>query len=157
LARGSHLLAVFAASFFLFGLVPAALAAPASSSEAGVLAAVNAARTAHGLRPLRLDLTLRSAARSHSADMLHRNYFAHGAFAARMAAFHVQGRQAGENLAWGSGPYGRAGAMIGEWLASPEHRANLLSPVYSRIGIGLVRGSFQGTAGATVVTADFAG
>jgi uncharacterized protein YkwD len=89
--------------------------------------------------------------------MLRRNYFAHGAFAARMAAFHVQGRQAGENLAWGSGPYGGAGAMISEWLASPEHRANLLSPVYSRIGIGLVRGTFQGTAGATVVTADFAG
>jgi uncharacterized protein YkwD len=157
LARGSHLLAVFAASFVLFGLAPAALAAPARSSEAGVLAAVNAARTAHGLRPLRLDLTLRSAARSHSADMLRWNYFAHGAFAARMAAFHVQGRQAGENLAWGSGPYERAGAMISEWLASPEHRANLLSPVYSRIGIGLVRGTFQGTAGATVVTADFAG
>jgi uncharacterized protein YkwD len=157
LARGNHILATFAALFALFGLAPAALAAPASSSEAGVLTAVNAARTAHGLRRLRLDLTLRSAARSHSADMLHRNYFAHGAFASRMAAFHVQGRQAGENLAWGSGAYGRAAAMISEWLASPEHRANLLSPAFSRIGIGLVRGSFQGTAGATVVTADFAG
>jgi uncharacterized protein YkwD len=141
----------------MLALVPGAVAAPARSSEAGVLAAVNAARTAHGLRPLRLDLTLRSAARSHSADMLHRNYFAHGAFAGRMAAFHVQGRQAGENLAWGSGPYGRAGTMISEWLASPEHRANLLSPAFSRIGIGLVHGTFQGTVGATVVTADFAG
>ena len=141
----------------MLALAPGAVASPARSSEAGVLAAVNVARAAHGLRPLRLDLTLRSAARSHSADMLRLNYFAHGAFAARMAAFHVQGRQAGENLAWGSGPYGQAGAMISEWLASPEHRANLLSPVYSRIGIGLVRGTFQGTAGATVVTADFAG
>jgi uncharacterized protein YkwD len=157
LARGNHILAIFAALFVLLGLAPAALAGPARSSEAGVLAAVNAARSAHGLRPLRLDLTLRSAARSHSTDMLHRNYFAHGAFASRMAAFHVQGRQAGENLAWGSGPYGRAATMISEWLASPEHRANLLSPAFSRIGVGLVRGSFQGTAGATVVTADFAG
>jgi uncharacterized protein YkwD len=141
----------------MLALAPGAVASPARSTEAGVLAAVNAARTAQGLRPLRLDLTLRNAARSHSADMLRRNYFAHGAFAARVAAFHVQGRQAGENLAWGSGPYGQAAAMISEWLASPEHRANLLSPVYSRIGIGLVRGTFQGTAGATVVTADFAG
>ena len=89
--------------------------------------------------------------------MLHRNYFAHGAFAGRMAVFHVQGRRAGENLAWGTGPYSQARAIITEWLASPEHRANLLSPGFSRIGIGLVRGSFQGTAGATVVTADFAG
>jgi uncharacterized protein YkwD len=141
----------------MLAVAPGAVASPARSSEAGVLAAVNAARAAHGLRPLRLDPTLRSAARSHSTDMLRRNYFAHGAFAARMAAFRVQGRQAGENLVWGAGPYGRAGAMISEWLASPEHRANLLSPVYSRIGIGLVRGTFQGTAGATVVTADFAG
>ena len=44
-----------------------------------------------------------------------------------------------------------------EWLASPEHRANLLRPGYARIGIGLVRGSFLGNGGATVVTADFAG
>jgi uncharacterized protein YkwD len=141
----------------MLAVAPGAVAAPATSSEAGVLAAVNAARTVHGLRPLRLDLTLRSAARSHSADMLQRNYFAHGAFASRMAVFHVEGRQAGENLAWGTGQYSQAGAIIAEWLASPEHRANLLSPVYSRIGIGLVRGSFQGTAAATVVTADFAG
>jgi uncharacterized protein YkwD len=157
LARGNHILALFAASFLLLALAPVALAGPARSSEAGVLAAVNVARSTRGLRPLRLDLTLRSAARSHSTDMLRRNYFAHGAFATRMASFHVQGRQAGENLAWGSGLYGQAGTMIAEWLASPEHRANLLSPGFSRIGIGLVRGSFQGTAGATVVTADFAG
>jgi uncharacterized protein YkwD len=150
-------LVVFAAGFLLLALAPAASAAPARSSEAGVLGAVNAARTANGLHPLRLDLTLRGAARSHSTDMVRRDYFAHGAFAARMAAFHVQGRQAGENLAWGTGPYSQAGAIIAEWLASPEHRANLLSPGFSRIGIGLVRGSFQGTAGATVVTADFAG
>jgi uncharacterized protein YkwD len=155
--RIHHTFAVFAAGFLLLALAPGALAAPSRSSEAGVLAAVNAARTANGLHPLQLDLTLRSAARSHSADMLHRNYFAHGAFAGRMAVFHVQGRRAGENLAWGTGPYSQARAIITEWLASPEHRANLLSPGFSRIGIGLARGSFQGAAGATVVTADFAG
>jgi len=153
----NHVFALFAALFFLFVLAPTAVAARAQSSEAGVLAAVNAARSAHGLHPLRLDLTLRSAARSHSTDMLRRNYFAHGAFAARMASFHVSGRQAGENLAWGTGPYSEAGTIIAEWLASPEHRANLLSAGFSRIGIGLARGSFQGAAGATVVTADFAG
>jgi uncharacterized protein YkwD len=153
----NHVFAVFAAVFLLFALTPAANAGPAQSTEAGVLQAVNAARTAQGLRALRVDLTLRSAARSHSADMLRRNYFAHGAFAARIASFHVGGHQAGENLAWGTGPYSQAGTIIAEWLASPEHRANLLSTGFSRIGIGLVRGSFQGAAGATVVTADFAG
>jgi uncharacterized protein YkwD len=155
--RVNQISVVFAAAFALLLLAPAAGARPARSSESGLLAALNAARSANGLHPLRLDLTLRSAARSHSGDMLRRGYFAHGAFAARMASFHVRGREAGENLAWGSGPYGRAGTIVAEWLASPEHRANLLKPGFTRIGIGLVRGTFLGSAGATVVTADFAG
>jgi len=157
LPRTNHIFVLFAAIFVLFA-APAALAAKgSSSSELNVLAAVNSTRAAYGLQPLRLDSTLRNAARSHSTDMLRRNYFAHGDFAARMAAFHIHGPAAGENLAWGTGPFGRAGTIVREWLASPEHRANLLRPGYARIGIGLVRGSFLGTGGATVVTADFAG
>jgi len=118
---------------------------------------MNAARAAHGLRPLHLDGTLRTAARSHSVSMLRGNYFAHGDFPARMAAFHVHGPTAGENLAWGTGPYSTAHAIVQEWLASPEHRANLLRPGFARIGIGIVHGTFQGAPGAAVVTADFAG
>ncbi len=157
LPRKNHLFALFAAIFVLFA-APAALGARgSSSSELNVLAAVNSTRAAYGLQPLHLDSTLRNAARSHSIDMLRRDYFAHGDFAARMAAFHVHGPTAGENLAWGTGPFGRPGTIVEEWLASPEHRANLLRPGYARIGIGLVRGSFLGTGGATVVTADFAG
>ena len=157
LLRKSHIFALFAASFALFA-APAALAANGSTSSGrSVLAAVNATRAAYGLQPLHLDSTLATAARSHSIDMLRRDYFAHGDFVARMAEFHVHGPTAGENLAWGSGPFGRAGTIVEEWLASPEHRANLLRPGYARIGIGLVRGSFLGTGDATVVTADFAG
>jgi uncharacterized protein YkwD len=155
--RKKHILALFAGSFLLFA-APSALAGRASSSaELNLLAAVNATRATYGLQPLHLDSTLRSAARSHSVDMLQHNYFAHGNFAGRMAAFHVHGPTAGENLAWGTGPYGLPGTIVSEWLASPEHRANLLRPGYARIGIGLVRGSFLGSGGATVVTADFAG
>jgi uncharacterized protein YkwD len=76
--------------------------------------------------------------------MLRRDYFAHGNFPGRMAAFHVSGSTAGENLAWGSGPYGTAGAV-------------LLRASFTRIGLGVVRGTFLGTGDATVVTADFAG
>jgi uncharacterized protein YkwD len=138
-------------------VVPASFAAHRSTSGLGLLQAVNAARKAYGLRPLRVDPSLTEAAQAHSADMLRRDYFAHGNFSGRMAAFHVSGRTAGENLAWGSGAYGEAGAVVQEWLASPEHRANLLRAGFTRIGIGLVRGTFLGTGGATIVTADFAG
>jgi uncharacterized protein YkwD len=89
--------------------------------------------------------------------MLVTQLFQHGSFGARMLQFDVKGTLTGENLAWGNGPYASAGAIIAEWLASPEHRANLLGAAFSRIGIGLARGTFLGTGDATVVTADFAG
>ena len=43
------------------------------------------------------------------------------------------------------------------WLASPEHRANLLRPGYRTVGVGARKGTFEGYAGAVVVTTDFAG
>jgi uncharacterized protein YkwD len=155
--RKKHILVVFATVFALSLLTPTAFAARRTSGELNLLQAMNAARSAHGLRPFHLDGTLRTAARSHSISMLRGNYFAHGNFGARMAEFHVRGPAAGENLAWGSGTYGTAQTIVQEWLASPEHRANLLRPGFSRIGIGIVHGSFQGAAGAAIVTADFAG
>jgi len=153
----STLFAVFAACFLTFAAVPASFAAHRSATSLGLLQAVNAARKAYGLRPLRLDPTLTHAAEAHSSDMLRRDYFAHGNFPGRMVEFHVSLHTGGENLAWGSGPYGSAGEVVREWLASPEHRANLLAAGFSRIGIGLARGTFLGTGDATVVTADFAG
>ena len=148
----------FRSKFSLSSPLPAALAAHGQhESELSLLAAVNATRAAYGLRPLHLDSTLESAARSHSI----------GHAAARLLRprqlRRADGRlprprpDRGREPRLGHGPYGRAGTIVQEWLASPEHRANLLRPGYARIGIGLARGSFLGTGGATVVTADFAG
>ena len=142
-------------SFCLFAA--AAAAAPFGSRAAGLISAVNATRAAFGLRPLRFDPRLARAAEAHSVTMLRTDSFEHGAFARRMHAFHVHERFVGENLAWGSGGYAAARAIVDEWLASPEHRANLLRPGFVRIGIGAVRGRFQGHARAVVVTADFGG
>jgi uncharacterized protein YkwD len=152
-----QVLIVFAVVFSVFVLAPAAGAGTKSSVVTSLLQAVNQTRAAHGLRPLRLDRTLVRAARAHSAEMLRDNVFTHGDFHGRMVAFHVRGPQAGENLAWGDGYYAQPSSIIAEWLASPEHRANLLRPGWTRIGIGLVRGTFLGNADATVVTTDFAG
>ncbi len=116
---------------------------------------MNAMRTSHGLAPLNVDSTLVRAARSHSVDMLRHQYFAHGALGPRVTSFHVRGPVFGENLAWGSAATSQW--VVNQWMASPAHRANLLRPGFRRIGIGEVRGAFAGPAGATVVTADFAG
>ena len=134
-----------------------ALAQTRSTAENSLLRAVNATRTAHGLQPLSLDTTLTRAARAHSLEMLHGGYFAHGDLHGRMVAFHVRGPFVGENLAWGNGSFASASTVISEWLRSPEHRANLLRPGFTRIGIGTTQGSFLGAGSATVMTADFAG
>jgi uncharacterized protein YkwD len=132
-------------------------ASPAPHSENALLRAINGARTSRGLRPLRLDPKLQTAARAHSLEMLRYGYFAHGAFARRLTSFGVRGPTIGENLAWGKGTYRRAGVIVREWLESPEHRANLLRPGFRRIGIGSLTGRFAGQRNALVVTADFAG
>jgi uncharacterized protein YkwD len=152
-----QILSGFAVVFALFSLAPAAGAAPKTSAVADLLRAVNATRTAHGLRPLQVDATLVRAARAHSLEMLHGNYFAHGDFHGRMVSYRVVGPTAGENLAWGNGSYAQPSSIVAEWLASPEHRANLLRAGWTRIGIGIVQGTFMGNAASSVVTADFAG
>ncbi len=146
---------VFLAISIALGTAAGADAQRLSSAEASLLNTMNAARTSRGLAPLRVDFRLVRAARGHSADMMRRQYFAHGSVASRALAAGARGPLFGEDLAWGTGvssPW-----VVGRWLASPAHRAVLLRPGFRRIGIGIVYGTFVGHGGATVVTADFAG
>jgi uncharacterized protein YkwD len=149
-----HLLAVTAA---LVLVLPAAALGGSTRSESSLLREMNRVRAEHGLGRLTADSNLIRAARSHSREMIGANVFQHGAFGNRMARFNVTGRLAGENLAWGTGALGTAQGIVTAWLASPEHRANLLRPSFTRVGISDLVGSFRGHSGAHVVTADFAG
>src|SRR2546421_3934241 len=104
-----------------FAASSASAASLAPHSERALLVAMNEARTARGLRPLRLDETLRSAARAHSTEMLRYGYFGHGAFGRRLSSFRVRGPIVGENLAWGDGVYRRAGVTLPGWPRDPAH------------------------------------
>jgi uncharacterized protein YkwD len=150
-----HIVMLFATFAALYAASHAA--AKLNRSETRLLNTINRVRAAHGLGPLHRDATLARAARAHSLDMLHRHYFAHGAFAARMSAFHARGPLLGENLAWGVGRLGSAAHVVQMWLASPEHRANLLRPGFTRVGLSTTVGSFAGNGDVTVVTVDFGG
>ena len=152
-----HVLVGFLAGTCLLLGAGTASAARLSPSAASFLHAVNETRAAHGLHALRPDARLASAARFHSLELMRADAFTHGAFLSRMVRFHAVGPVVGENLAWGSGSYGSPAHVVAMWLASPEHRANLLRPGFTRIGLGFARGTFQGAAGALLVTADFAG
>ena len=144
--------------FVACALAPAGQAATTlTKSESTLLSAVNDVRRAHKLRPLRVDATLVRAARDYSTTLIRRNAFTHGALGTRLARYGVRGPIYGENLAWGVGDRASARGIVRGWLASPGHRANLLRPGWTRIGIGSRVGTFRGHVGARVVTANFAG
>jgi uncharacterized protein YkwD len=149
------ILVAFLALFALLGSAAGAGARGLSTPEASLLQTMNSVRTGRGLPPLRLDVRLLRAARGHSADMMHRQYFAHGAVAARVLAQRARGPLYGEDLAWGTRV--TAQWVVDKWLASPRHRAVMLRPGFRRIGIGIAYGTFAGHGDAAVVTADFAG
>lgn len=149
---------LFAALLAVFGILTPAAAAQArglTRSEASLLTTMNGVRQSNGLPALRVDFHLVRAARAHSADMMRRQYFAHGSVAGRALAAGARGPVFGEDLAWATGITARW--VVDHWLASPAHRAVLLRPGFRRVGLGYAFGTFIGHGGAGVVTADFAG
>jgi uncharacterized protein YkwD len=153
----TYIRAVFGIFAVAAALVPAAQATTLTASERSVLAAVNDVRQAHRLRPLGVDPALVRAARAHSTTLMERDAFTHGALGERLAEYGVRGPVYGENLAWGTGSRATAASIVHGWMTSSGHRANLLRPGWTRIGIGWRVGSFRGYGGAVVLTADFAG
>ena len=144
-------------ALILAGAAHAASTATLTRAESSLLTAMNEARQANGLRPLRADSRLERAARAHSSKMLRTGSFYHGAFSARIRRTGVRAPRVGENLAWGQGSLGVARSIVSMWLASPEHRANLLHPGYRIVGVGALRGCFDGRRHTLMVTTDFAG
>jgi uncharacterized protein YkwD len=132
-------------------------AARPTTAEAALIRAVNAERVPYGLTPLRVDLRLERAARAKSSEMLRTGTFAHGDLRGRLVRYRVTGSTYGENLAWATGSSATATRIVQRWMASPGHRANILRPAFTRIGIGRRVGTFAGHRNAAVVTADFAG
>ena len=164
---GACLALVLAGSALAAPSQPRSPAAALSSLEQGVLADINAFRMEHHLVPLRLSAPLTTAARAHSQQMADLGYFAHEsadglAFWKRIQQFYPAGSAAywsvGENLLWSSPDVDPDGALK-LWLASPEHRANLLTPRWREIGVSAIHvaaapGSYKGMD-VTIVTTDF--
>ena len=123
--------------------------------EARILDLTNEERRKHGQPPLQMEETLRGIARGHGDDMIARNFFDHLnpdglAPQDRIAARHRRLiGLTGENIWASSGPAPSDPAavaremMYGEhgWMNSPPHRANILRPEYTHLGVGIsVRG-----------------
>lgn len=112
-----------------------------------VLCLVNREREAHGESPLAVNAKLTRAAQGHSEDMASGDYFSHYAPDGsspldRMRAsgyiYSAQlGYEVGENIAWGTLWLASPQSIVSSWMASPEHRANILDSGYRETGIGV--------------------
>ena len=132
-------------------LIPSAgpvTAAPADSSgfAASVLDLTNIERTRAGLSPLTPSPQLQEAAQSYSQVLASSGCFGHTCgplsdLADRDGQAGYSGwTSLGENIASG---YPTPEAVVAGWMASPGHRANILSPAYTELGVGVARGVGQ--------------
>jgi uncharacterized protein YkwD len=158
--------------------VPAAPAAPATCANtdlvpdaanldlirAAIVCLHNQIRAQYGLGALSENGALGTAAIGHSADMVARHYFDHttpdgGTFDERILRAHYanegDGWTIGENLAWGTGELSTPAGLMRSWMASPEHRENILKDGYREIGLGLQLGTPTGEGGGLTVSAEF--
>ncbi len=88
--------------------------------EARIIERTNSQRIHHGLRPLRVDRRLLSSARRHAAWMTNSHSLTHTSQAV------------GENIAMGQNS---SAEVVNTWMNSSGHRANILNPGYTRIGV----------------------
>lgn len=114
-------------------------------AESEMLQLVNAQRKKAGLAPLIADGALQNLALAHANDMFKRGYFSHYTPEGlspfdRMEKAGINYHYAGENLALAPDV---SLAMQG-LMNSPGHRANILSPNFHKVGIGVIDGGIYG-------------
>jgi uncharacterized protein YkwD len=152
------------------GCGPAADAKPTSvangAARDAVVCLLNKERAKAGLNALDDNKRLQKAAQRHNDRMVGTNCFDHecggesdlgkrlesvGYLAGGLSRWAY-----GENIAWGGGDYGTARAIVGAWMNSPPHRANILSSEFHDIGIGFSPGTpSSGNAEGAIFTTDF--
>lgn len=133
-----------------FARETAALSDPARV-RSEVLDRTNAERAAAGLPPLVLDARLNDAAQRHAEDMLLRSYYSHSSPEGRSPGDRVRKsgyspRRVGENIARGALSVNE---VMDNWMASREHRNNILHPGFADLGVGVAVG--RNSVGYTVL------
>lgn len=111
-------------------------------SAGGVVELINAHRRAAGLGKLVIHDLLRLAAADHASDMHSRGYFSHTSFNGWTWQDRAWARgytgPVSEVIAHG---YPDAASVVDGWMRSSGHRAALMNPVASSIGVA-VAGSY---------------
>ena len=119
-------------------MLPAPSLLPAPSMLRDVLDRINAERSARGLAPLTYDDQLTLAAQRHSDDQASRGRMSHtggdgSTLVVRIDRIGYSWSSLAENVAYG---FPDAASVVAAWMASPGHRANILS-TNTQSGLGL--------------------
>lgn len=139
---------IFSSLFFSSSLNPVAsqIRAYADISTQELLNFTNQKRAENNLGLLSNDPQLAEAANKKADDMFAKNYWAHNApdgttpwvFIKQSGYSYVY---AGENLARG---FSSANDVVNAWMASPNHRANILSSNFKDVGFAVKSGTLNG-------------
>ena len=108
--------------------------------EGEVVRLVNEARAKNGLKELTHNWELSRVARYKSQDMKDKGYFSHtsptyGSPFQMIRNFGISYKTAGENIARGQKT---PADVVNAWMNSSGHRANILNPSFTEIGVGYV-------------------
>jgi uncharacterized protein YkwD len=136
-----------------------------SAAGSSILCLLNKERTQRGLPALRQNPLLDAASLEHSRDMVRERYFEHTAKDGRTVADRLRSlgyrhgftASVGENIAYGVGPKSTPASIMSAWMHSPPHRADILRPAFTEIGIGIALGSPDGQDDSATYTTDFGG
>ncbi len=115
--------------------------------RATVLRLVNQQRAANGLQPVTRSATLEAQATQYACELIHYDFFDHEnrftgtTLGDRAAEFGYEYWIIGENLAAGQQTPAQA---VGDWMASPCHRENVLNPAFIELGVGVRIGGTYG-------------
>ena len=126
---------------------------------------INAERARRGMKALDAQGELKLAAKRHTARMVDDGCFSHDCPGEPDLVSRVTSTgylpctcnwSVAENIAWGQGDNGSPAAIVAAWMASPPHRATILTPSLKEVDVGVRRGKPGGPkVAAATYTADF--
>ncbi|HWQ42701.1 MAG TPA: CAP domain-containing protein [Desulfosporosinus sp.] len=117
-----------------------------TADEQHMVDLINQERIAAGVNPVKADLRLTAVGRAKANDMKVNNYFSHtsptyGSPWDMMQQVGLTYRWAGENISGNKSVEASMAAL----MQSPGHKANILDPRCTHVGVGIANGSVYGS------------
>ncbi|PJE59880.1 MAG: hypothetical protein COU85_01220 [Candidatus Portnoybacteria bacterium CG10_big_fil_rev_8_21_14_0_10_44_7] len=120
----------------------------ATITSSDMVALINQERTSQGLSALVVDEKLNTAAGLKVTDMITNQYFAHQSPSGLSPWYFLQKagynfKMAGENLAIN---FSDPQTLVLAWMQSSSHRANILNPAFTDLGLAVKSGELDGNS-----------